>query len=69
METIDHWYLNIVRLFIVTKYHGDDVIMSNKVTNTTEIETNTILPEHGHDCCDVEEGEDDAWLNNITNNE
>lgn len=57
-----------VRRFIVTKYHGDDINMPNKVIDTDEAGTSTILPEHGHDYCDVER-EDEAWLNSITNDE
>ncbi|KAJ9561929.1 hypothetical protein OSB04_007089 [Centaurea solstitialis] len=57
-----------VRRFIVTKYHGDDINMPNKASNTTESGSSSILPQHGHDNCDVEE-EDQTWLNNITNDE
>ena len=53
--------------FTVTKYHGEDINMPNKVIS--EIGTNTILPKHGNDYCNIEEGEDEDWVNNIINNE
>ncbi|KAJ9541486.1 hypothetical protein OSB04_027992 [Centaurea solstitialis] len=38
--------------------------MPNKVTNTAETGSSNT-----HKYCDVEEGEDEAWLNSITNDE
>ncbi|KAJ9543755.1 hypothetical protein OSB04_023462 [Centaurea solstitialis] len=58
-----------VHRFTVTKYHGDDINMPNKASNTTESGSNSILSQHGHDNSDVEEEEDQVWLNSITNDE
>ena len=57
--------------FTVSKSHGDDIHMPNKDTDTVKFGSSSILPKHGHDCdvSEITEGEDEAWLNSVTNDE
>ncbi|KAJ9537834.1 hypothetical protein OSB04_030567 [Centaurea solstitialis] len=60
---------HFVRRFTISKYHGGDIHMPNRVTDMAEVGSSSILPQDDHNYCDTEEGEDEAWLNKITNDE